>query len=122
MSGTSAKAAPRGRARPEAGYDPRPSMARIILITPDKQRTTYELDGRAITVGRTPANSIRVEDGAASRKHCLIKAVGDAWILTDLGSANGTKVNGSRIAKHEEIDLSDGDRIKIGKTVLAFKE
>lgn len=104
-------------------YDLDPCMARIILITPDtKQRTTYELDARAITVGRTPANTIRVEDGAASRKHCLIKVVGDTWILTDLGSANGTKVNGSRIAKHEEIDLSDGDRIKIGKTILAFKE
>ncbi len=73
MKGTSPKAALRGRAAPKGGYDLRPSMARIILITPDKQRTTYELDGRAITVGRTPANTIRVEDGAASRKHCLIK-------------------------------------------------
>lgn len=94
-------------------------MARIIVIKPDKTRTEYHLDARLITVGRTPANSIQIDDKAASRKHCLIKAVGDEWTLVDLGSANGTKVNGE---KTKEWDLSDGDRIKIGKTVLAFKE
>jgi pSer/pThr/pTyr-binding forkhead associated (FHA) protein len=94
-------------------------MARIIVINPDKTRTEIQLEARLITVGRTPANNIQVEDKAASRKHCLIKAVGDSWMLVDLGSANGTKVNGDRV---KEWDLSDGDRIKIGKTVLAFKE
>ncbi|MGE4141040.1 MAG: FHA domain-containing protein [Planctomycetota bacterium] len=94
-------------------------MARIIVIKPDKTRTEYQLDARLITIGRTPANNIQIDDGAASRKHCLIKAVGEAWTLVDLGSANGTKVNGERV---KEWDLTDGDRIKIGKTVLAFKE
>ena len=94
-------------------------MARIVVITPDKKQTTYVLEGRIITVGRTPANGIQIHDGAASRKHCLIKIVAETFTLVDLGSANGTKVNGDRV---KEYDLTDGDRIKIGKTVLAFKE
>ena len=94
-------------------------MARIIVITPDKQQTVYPLAERITTIGRTPANGIQVHDGAASRKHCLIKLVGDSYTLIDLGSANGIVVNGDRVKEH---DLTDGDRIKIGKTVLAFKE
>lgn len=94
-------------------------MPRIIVITPDKKQTTYELEERVITIGRTPANGIQISDGAASRKHCMIKLVGESYTLVDLGSANGTVVNGDRVKEH---DLTHGDRIKIGKTVLAFKE
>ena len=94
-------------------------MARIVVIPPDGDPKTYELDERIITVGRTPANHICITDGAASRKHCMIKTVGETYNLVDLGSANGTVVNGDRV---KECELTDGDRIKIGKTVLAFKE
>ena len=94
-------------------------MARIIVKAPEGDPVTYELDGRIITIGRTPANHIVIGDGAASRKHCMIKAVGDSYTLVDLGSANGTVVNGTRV---KDIELSHGDRIQIGKTVLAFKE
>ena len=94
-------------------------MARVIVITPDKTQTNHRLVKRITTIGRTPANQIQIHDGAASRKHCLIKLIGESFSLVDLGSANGTVVNGDRV---KEIDLSDGDRIKIGKTILAFKE
>ena len=94
-------------------------MAHIIVKSPDADPIRYELDNRVITVGRTPANHICISDGAASRKHCMIKMVGDSFTLVDLGSANGLFVNGDRVKEH---DLTHGDRIKIGKTVLAFKE
>ena len=94
-------------------------MAHIIVKSPDSDPVRYELDARVITVGRTPANHICITDGAASRKHCMIKVVGDSYTLVDLGSANGLFVNGDRVKEH---DLTHGDRIKIGKTVLAFKE
>ncbi len=95
-------------------------MARIVVTRKgEDERVTYALEGRVITVGRTPANHIVITDGAASRKHCMIKQVGDSYSLVDLGSANGTVVNGERV---KELELSDGDRIQIGKTVLTFKE
>lgn len=95
-------------------------MARIVLISADKtEQTVIPLTEKVTTVGRTPANHIRVSDGAASRKHCLIKAVGSSYTLVDLGSANGTVVNGARV---KECELSHDDRIQIGKTVLVFKE
>lgn len=95
-------------------------MAHIVVIPPDKvDKKVFPLEEKYTTVGRTPANGIQITDGAASRKHLLIKAVRDSYTLVDLGSANGTVVNGARV---KEWDLTEGDRIKIGKTVLVFKE
>jgi pSer/pThr/pTyr-binding forkhead associated (FHA) protein len=94
-------------------------LAHIIVVPPGGDPVRFELEARVITVGRTPANHIQITDGAASRKHCMIKVTGDTFTLLDLGSANGTTVNGDRVKEHE---LTHGDRIKIGKTVLAFKE
>jgi len=91
----------------------------IVLIPPEGEPQVFPLTEKFTTVGRTPANHIRIEDGAASRKHLMIKASNDTYTLVDLGSANGTKVNGERV---KEWDLSHDDRIKIGKTVLVFKE
>ena len=65
-------------------------MARVIVITPDKTQTNHRLVKRITTIGRTPANQIQIHDGAASRKHCLIKLIGESFSLVDLGSANGT--------------------------------
>lgn len=96
-------------------------MARIIVIPPDGgEQRTYTLDARIVTVGRAPANHIVLADKAASRKHCMLKRTGEAFFLADVGSASGTVVNGSRLA--DEVELTDGDKIKIGQTVLAFKE
>jgi pSer/pThr/pTyr-binding forkhead associated (FHA) protein len=95
-------------------------LAHILLIPAEGEPETIPLVERFSTVGRTPGNTIRISDGAASRKHCMIKAVNQTWTLVDLGSANGTVVNGERVRK--ETDLSHDDRIQIGKTVLVFKE
>lgn len=95
-------------------------MAHIVLIAPDVEPVTVELSERFTTVGRAPGTTICIQDGAASRKHCMIKAVNQGHTLVDLGSANGTQVNGERARK--EIDLAHDDRIQIGKTVLVYKE
>lgn len=89
------------------------------MIPDEGQPVEYPLVEKYVTVGRTPANHIRITDGAASRKHLMIKAVNDSFTLVDLGSANGTVVNGERVQSH---DLTHDDRIQIGKTVLVFKE
>jgi adenylate cyclase len=94
-------------------------MPRIVVIGPDKKQRTVELREKLTTVGRMPACTIQIDDKVASRKHCVIKAEADAYTLIDMGSANGTQVNGARV---KECRLTTDDRITIGNTVLVFKE
>ena len=71
-----------------------------------------------ISIGRHPDNVLPLEGEDLSRRHCVIRAAeGVGWMLRDLGSRNGTRVNGRR-----ELDkaLVHGDFIKVGKTVLRF--
>lgn len=92
-------------------------MAKIKIKYKNGNAETYELTEKITTLGRTPANTIQIQDTSASRKHCMIKIESDHYILRDLQSGNGTQVNGERIKDHY---LEDGDRIQIGTTVLKF--
>ena len=95
-------------------------MARIVVFGAEGTKS-YELTDKIVTVGRSPANTIPIEDGAASRKHCMVKKEPeDTYTLVDMGSANGTTVNGEKIAGEHHLEAED--RIKIGKTILIFKE
>jgi pSer/pThr/pTyr-binding forkhead associated (FHA) protein len=92
-------------------------MAKLVLVGPEGTKT-YELEDHITTLGRSPANHIQLEDKASSRKHCMIKKEADTYTLVDMGSANGTFVNGERVKEHI---LRPEDRVKIGKTFLIFK-
>ncbi len=95
-------------------------MARIVVFGPDGTKS-YQLTEKITTIGRSPANTIPIDDSAASRKHCMIKREPeDTFTLVDMGSANGTLVNGERVQKEHVLETED--RIKIGKTILIFKE
>ena len=72
--------------------------------------------GAPITIGRSGDNVLVLDDPAVSRHHARIQARGGALVLTDLGSTNGTRVNGSSI---REVVLGDGDDIGIGDTVIS---
>lgn len=67
-----------------------------------------------ITIGRHPSNTITVHDGGISRQHARITHGRDAHVIEDLGSRNGTYVQGRRIARAE---LHDGDWIQLGPRV-----
>ncbi len=77
----------------------------------------YILEAEHTTIGRSPANTIVIDDLASSRKHCLIKREGPAWLLQDLGSSNGTMVNGQKV---KEKILETGDVITVGQTEFKF--
>ncbi len=74
--------------------------------------------GGSMTIGRGAHCSLVIRDSAASRQHLEIRSAGNGWECRDLGSRNGTLVNGARISSCE---LDDGDTIKIGETVLVFE-
>jgi len=71
-----------------------------------------------ITVGRMPDCSVPLADPNVSRHHAEIRREGDRVVLFDLGSTNGTKVNGAPVQSRE---LNDGDVITIGRTSLRFE-
>jgi DNA-binding SARP family transcriptional activator len=76
----------------------------------DGQR--YALAGTATRIGRSSDNDIVLSDVKVSRHHAVITDSGTAFVITDLGSANGVRVRGQRI--DPSADLFDGDRIRIG--------
>lgn len=71
-----------------------------------------------MTVGRDPLNRVVLKDDRCSRRHCEIYLQDSTWMLRDLQSRNGTKLNGEKVT--QELALNDGDQVRIGKTVLLF--
>jgi Nif-specific regulatory protein len=82
------------------------------------QDATFSLNSAELSIGRDPANGVSSQDPALSRHHCLIKRNGQEFIIRDLGSRNGTTVNG--IAVHDELQLRHGDQVSVGGSVLMF--
>lgn len=75
------------------------------------------LDKNVTKIGKRDTNDMILSDKAISRLHCEIEYTSDSFLLRDLGSTNGTFLNGSRV---KEAYLAPGDLIKIGNTTLEF--
>jgi len=86
------------------------------LILPDGRRIGI-LD-EIITIGRLPECAIALDDPNVSRRHAQIRRDGPYVVVVDLGSTNGTKVNGVAVREHR---LEPGDTITIGTTTLRFE-
>jgi Protein of unknown function (DUF3662)/FHA domain len=90
----------------------------VVVIHEDGAERTVALSSDSVTIGRLADCDIVLTDKGASRKHAQLKLRDGAWTITDLGSTNGTRLNGQTIQSRE---LSDGDKITIGTTVLEFR-
>jgi phosphoserine phosphatase RsbU/P len=88
-------------------------VARVVSISPDPGRL-YRLDGDEFLMGRRLDCHIHINDQRASRRHARIRRDGSQWQLEDLGSYNGTHINGRRI--HGTTRLRHGDEIEIGSS------
>jgi hypothetical protein len=77
------------------------------------------LDGGRVTAGRGSSCDLVVRDTTVSREHAAFVRRGDAWWVIDLGSTNGTRVNGLRAAEHP---IAPGDRIELGDVVVELAE
>ncbi len=87
------------------------------VVTPSGDRIV--LNDRVVTLGRLPDSTIVLNDTNVSRRHAEIRPAGGGFIAVDLGSTNGTKVNGMRI--EGERMLADGDIVTVGATHLRFE-
>lgn len=87
------------------------------LVLPNGQRVV--LGEYVLSIGRLPECTITLNDPNVSRRHAEIRPSGAGYRITDLGSTNGTLVNGRRIHEHQ---LADGDVLTFGATQITFVE
>ncbi len=77
-----------------------------------------ELGSEALVIGRLPECGVVLGDPNVSRRHAEVRRVGEAVVVTDLGSTNGTRVNGVPV---REQHLATGDEITVGSTTLVVQ-
>jgi signal transduction histidine kinase len=89
----------------------------LFVIQGRDQGTRYQLDGSAVTLGRGTSNAVQLHDTEVSREHAEFRRQGDAFVIRDLDSSNGTFVNGRPVHEHE---LASGDQLQLGRTLLLY--
>lgn len=95
-------------------------MASIVFYLNDDSPLITSLDeGDVLTIGRHPDSIVRLEDGSVSGHHATLNRQEDGWYVRDIGSSNGTRVNGAEI---EEAKLCDGDRVAFGDVQAVYYE
>ncbi|MFP2913298.1 FHA domain-containing protein, partial [Pyxidicoccus sp. 3LFB2] len=101
---------------------PAPASAgsRLICIAGPKAGEEFSLEDGEYTIGRATDNPICIPDTSVSRKHVMVRKVGAGWAVSDMGSGNGTLVNGDVIG--DETPLANGDVITLGDTELRFED
>jgi FHA domain-containing protein len=112
--------------RPDAPVEPEPEPEPAPEPEAEREQVTLTVDGRVvpliadrIVVGRSRECDVQVDDGNVSRRHVeLVREGPSEWVVADLGSTNGTEVNGRKVQRRTALD--DGDRITIGSTELVF--
>lgn len=102
-------------------YDgaPGPCRAELIVIEGEDLGKVLVLTGQSATLGRAGDNAVQLEDLRVSSHHAELIAHGDGYLVSDLGSRNGTAVNGQEIQDTHR--LSPGDEISVGNTRLVYR-
>jgi hypothetical protein len=98
---------------------PSPTRAVLRLAPRDGFERVIEVDGTPLTLGRAPDNGLVLADRRVSRHHARLQARRGTLVITDLGSTNGSRVNGVRV---DECVLGAGDRVVLGDTVLIVEQ
>lgn len=97
----------------------RPLRCRIILRNGPLMGYSFLLHQDTTTLGRTVGNDVIIPDGTVSRHHAQLAFRNGQWSIQDLGSSNGTWVNGSRVKRPKP--LMNGDEVRLGDDVMTFE-
>ena len=81
---------------------------------------TFPLDAQEVSIGRDAVNTIAINDAEISRRHARMELRGSAYVIQDLGSTNGTFVNGTRISGMQV--LNPGDTVSFGEGIVLVYE
>lgn len=95
------------------------TTGRLEILNGGFEGMTYDLEAEEVVIGRNPTTDITLLDEGISREHALILYDEDVpgFVIEDLASTNGTKLNGKRV---RSAPLSEGDQIQIGQTLFRF--
>jgi hypothetical protein len=94
-------------------------MPKLTLVLDRKPVQVYELDQPVIRIGRGESSDVLIDNVSVSRRHAEIREESGAWLLRDLGSSNGTFLNGQRVSADQP--LRPGDEISFGKFSILFE-
>jgi hypothetical protein len=92
-------------------------MAKLVISRDDQMLGSRFLEDRRLTIGRASGNDIRLEDPSVSKLHAQVEVIGQDHILLDLGSSNGTYVNGERVSRRL---LRHGDVVEISSFQIRY--
>jgi pSer/pThr/pTyr-binding forkhead associated (FHA) protein len=90
----------------------------VVLDESGKPKDKISITNPPVTIGRLSANDVVLSDPNVSRRHAELRLNGDRWVVTDLGSTNGTSVN-DKLAREQT--LNDGDMLAFGSSRLRFE-
>src|SRR5512140_1932520 len=89
---------------------------RLRVVSADGRRFEHEVAGDSLVLGRSSRADLALADRAMSREHARLHREAEGWLLEDLGSHNGTRVN--EVPIQEAHRVHDGDTISLGGSVL----
>lgn len=92
-------------------------MAVLMGMSGDVKGKTYPIEGDGLTLGRSADNSVAISNATVSGHHATIKREGDSYVLRDLGSTNGTRVNSREV---KEAVLRPKDLVQVGSVEFLF--
>jgi hypothetical protein len=91
----------------------------LVLDKDGKPAESISVTRDPVVIGRLSTNDVVLSDPNVSRRHAELRRDGERWMLVDLGSTNGSVVNGKAVKEHT---LEDGDRLSFGQSELIFKK
>jgi hypothetical protein len=106
------------RAAPPGAQEDAPTPSRLYVLEGPERGRSLALSGSPVTVGRSRSCTLPLTDPNASKEHLRIAWESGSYVLTDLGSSFGTRLNGQAVSRAA---LSPLDRIAVGDTVMIFE-
>jgi pSer/pThr/pTyr-binding forkhead associated (FHA) protein len=95
-------------------------MASIKFTLQDGTVVSHELAEDLVTLGRVPGNTVELPDNSVSSRHAHLTRLDGEYVFRDLGSTNGSQVNGAAAAPEEDYPLALGDTITLGSVVGVY--
>jgi pSer/pThr/pTyr-binding forkhead associated (FHA) protein len=94
------------------------SNARLIVLSEPSRGRSYDVHQGMHSIGRSDRATIVIPDGTISGVHCEVHREGDSYVVHDLGSTNGTRVNGERV--DGQMNIHSGDVLQVGEIEILF--
>jgi hypothetical protein len=95
-------------------------MAEIFIVSGPEKGRSIPFEADTVVLGRAPENDIQVRDKSISRRHLRIERKGGRYFIRDLGSKNGTFIDGARIVPETEYEVTEGRPFALGRTFMSI--